>query len=313
MTHPIAPARTPWIAGPLRGWRSRPKLVFGRMHEDWALEARVFPRGSRVLAIASAGTTALRLAARGDQVTAADISAAQIAYLERRLEGSPEEDGTVDRLLARGRRALQPLWAGEPEIVEFLLLDDTAVQVRFWRRRLDTLPFRGALALALHPRVLRWRYAAPFVEALPRRFAKAIRERLEEGFARHPNRSNPYAWRLLLGHDPPGYPPFEPPPPGSVRAVHAEVAGYLEGCPPRSFDAFTLSNILDGAAPAYRARLIAAVARAAAPGAAVVLRTLAEPGDRREAGWARRDRSLIWGGIQVAHVEGGWLVPCCIW
>ena len=100
------------------------------------------------------------------------------------------------------------------------------------------------------------RPARPFVKALPRRFAKDVREWLEEGFARHPNRTNQFAWRLLLGRDPPGSPPFELPPPGSVRVVHAEAAQYLEGCPPASFDAFTLSNILDGAAPAYRARLL---------------------------------------------------------
>jgi hypothetical protein len=283
------------------------------MHEDWALEARVFPRGSRVLAIASAGTTALRLASRGDQVTAVDISAEQVAYLERRLEDCTEEDGAVDRLLARARRALGRIWAAERELVEFLLLEDTAVQVRSWRTRLDTLPFRGALALALHPRVLRCRFAAPFVESLPRRFSKTIRERMEEGFARHPNRSNPHAWRLLLGRDPPGSPPFDPPPPGSVRVVHAEATRYLEGCPPRSFDAFTLSNILDGAPAAYRTRLEAAVIRAATPGAAVVVRTLAEPGDRNEAEWARRDRSLIWGGIRVARVHEEELVPCSTW
>ena len=313
MTRPLAPARTPWIMGPLGGSRKRPDLLFGQMHEDWALESRVFPRGARVFAIASAGTTALRLAARGDQVTAVDVSAAQIAYVERRLEGSPVEDGAVDRLLARGRRAIRRIWAGEQEIVEFLLLEDAAEQVRFWRRRLDTLPFRGALALALHPRVLRWRYAKPFVAALPRCFATEIRQRLEEGFARHPNRTNPFAWRLLLGRDPPGSPPFGLPPPGSVSLVHAEAAAYLEGCPPASFDAFTISNILDGAAPPYRARLERAILGAASPGAAVVLRTLAEPANRGDVEWARRDRSLIWGGIQVARVNEGGLEPCCAW
>jgi len=273
------------------------------MHEDWALEARVFPRGSRVFAIASAGTTAFRLAARGDQVTTVDASAAQVAYVEKRLEGSPIEDGAIDRLLARGRRLLWRIWAGEREIVEFLLLEDAAQQVHFWRRRLDTLPFRGALALALHPRVLRWHYAKPFVKTLPRRFAKEVRERLEEGFARHPNRTNPFAWRLLLGRDPPGSPPFELPPPGSVRVVHAEAAQYLEGCPPASFDAFTLSNILDGAGPSYRARLFAAVRRAARPEAAVVLRSFSEPPADLRTNRAEEDRSLLWGVVDVRTAD----------
>jgi S-adenosylmethionine:diacylglycerol 3-amino-3-carboxypropyl transferase len=307
-----AAIETPWIAGPLRRTGRRPRLVFGRMHEDWALEARVFPRGARVFAIASAGTTALRLAVRGDHVTAVDLNPAQVAYVERRLEGAPEEVGAADRFLALARRWLRPIWAREEELVAFLSLDDPREQERFWRRRLDGAALRAALAVALHRAVLGRLYAAPLVRALPRRFAAGVRERLEGGFARHPNRWNPFAWRLLLGRDPPGSPPFAAPAPGTVRAVHAEAAATLESCAPSSFDAFTLSNILDGAGAAHRDRLLAAVIRAAAPGAMVILRTLGEPADPGQASWAREDRALIWGGILVARVENGGLMPCSI-
>lgn len=69
-----------------------------------------------------------------------------------------------------------------------------------------------------------------------------------------------------------------------------------------SFDGFSLSNMLDAVPPAYKERLLAAVRRAAAPGAVLVLRSFWEPGDGAAAQWAARDRSLLWGAIQVMDI-----------
>src|SRR5690242_10087912 len=83
-------AATPWRSGAFRG--TRPRLMFGRMYEDSAIELTVFPPRSRTFCIASAGCTALALAAAGHDVTALDINARQIDYAKARAAGGPLED-----------------------------------------------------------------------------------------------------------------------------------------------------------------------------------------------------------------------------
>jgi hypothetical protein len=122
-----------------------------------------------------------------------------------------------------------------------------------------------------------------------------LRRRLERGFRLHPNRHNPYAAQLLLGAGTTAEPPRE----GTVTLRCAEASEYLEACAPRSFDGFSLSNILDGAGRSYADRLLRAVRRAAAPAAVLVLRSLAEPTRPEDDRWAARDRSLLWGSVRV--------------
>jgi len=164
-----------------------------------------------------------------------------------------------------------------------------------WRARLDTRRFRAGLGLLLNPLSLKLAYASPLVGALPSTFGRLVRSRLERGFARHSNRRNPYARFLLLGE-------AEQPDPRrgiDLGLACADAAAYLERCPPASFDGFALSNILDGASASYHERLLTAVRRAAAPGAALVRRSFGEPASGDEERWAARDRSLLWGSIRV--------------
>ena len=111
----------------------------------------------------------------------------------------------------------------------------------------------------------------------------------------HPNRSNPYARALLLGDRS----ETSPSPPGAVRFLCADAAAFLESCAPHSFDGFTLSNILDGAPTSYRERLFAAVRRAGTPESVVVLRSFAEPRQPSAVNQAQRDRSILWGIVDV--------------
>jgi len=293
---------TPWKRGRLDRRNLRPTLLFGRMYEDWEIEAGLFPAGARVFCIASAGCTALALAARGARVTAVDINPVQVDYLRERLAGAPPRAGLVDRLMGVGRRALAALGMRAEELRSFLSLANPSEQIRFWRERHDGLAWQIVLGFALHPIVLRTIYSRAFLQACPSRFAEVMRRRLERGWATHANRTNPYAWRLLLGCEPLGALPSLTPSLPLVLEC-ADAAEYLERQPPASFDAFTLSNVLDAADAGYRERLLRAVGRAAAPGAHVVLRSFAESRDAHEDRRAASDRSLLWGRVSVRRAE----------
>jgi S-adenosylmethionine:diacylglycerol 3-amino-3-carboxypropyl transferase len=264
------------------------------MYEDPAIELRVFPPRSRVFCIASAGDMALELA-RNHQVTAVDINPVQLAYARARLGGAPAERGTAERLLDLGRGLLPLAGWRRPVLEAFLSLASPAEQLEFWRRNLDTRRFRAGVDLLLSFSALRRAYAAAFLEVLPPRFGRVIRSRMERCFGRHPNASNPFARALLLGQFPEAVAPSS----NDVELVCADAAEFLEQCRPATFEAFTLSNILDGAAESYRRRLMAAVARAATPGAVVVLRSFGEPTPEMTTNLAGDDRSMLWGIVEV--------------
>jgi S-adenosylmethionine:diacylglycerol 3-amino-3-carboxypropyl transferase len=271
------------------------------MYEDWTVEAEVLPATGRVFCIASAGTTTMALAARGLTVTAVDINPAQVDYVRARLEGAPGRIGTADRFFALGRRALPLMGLRRSLLRPFLELADPPDQVRYWRRHLDTARLRAALAMAINPIALRAMYSSTFVRVLPRRFDRIIRARLERCWARHPNRTNPYAWQFFLGIDPPDY--AQPRPAvDRIELVCADAAAFLENCPAGHFIGFSLSNILDGTEAAYGERLMAAVRRSAQDGAVMLLRSFMEPPPGESAEWAARDRSLLWGRLRIEKV-----------
>jgi S-adenosylmethionine:diacylglycerol 3-amino-3-carboxypropyl transferase len=270
------------------------------MYEDAEIERTSFQPGGKVFCIASAGCTALGLCDR-HEVVACDINPAQLAYAERRIAGAPIEIGTAEKVLGFGR-ALMPVagWRA-PVVREFLALADPATQAAFWHEHLDTWRFRTGFDALMSVAGLRAVYAREFLDFLPRHFGAALRSRMSRCFTRHPNASNPYARALLLGeaeerktsaHDA-----------ARITLVLSDAAAYLEGCRPRSFDAFSLSNILDGAQPTYRERLFRALRHAGTKEAVVVLRSFGEPTDGVIDNRAERDRSMLWGVVDVRPVH----------
>ncbi len=289
------PDATPWARGRFDDRAGPAKVLFGRMYEDPRVELEVFPPGARVLCIASAGDTAMALAPR-HPVVAVDINPGQLDYAARRLAGARAVRGTAEKVMGFGRR-LAPLvgWT-RSRLETFLDLDDPEAQADDWRRHLDTRRFRAAFDAAFSVTALRAVYAPPFLDFLPPHLGRVMRRRLERGLTRHPNRTNPYARGLLLGSFTDAPPPAEA---AQVELVLGDVAEYLEAGPAGRFDAFTLSNILDGAPPDFRARLFAAVRHAAAPGAKVVLRSFGEPTGEEVDNRAADERALLWGVVDV--------------
>jgi hypothetical protein len=285
----------PWQGGRLDARRGRRKLLFGCMHEDVEIERSVFPRGSRIFCIASAGSTAMALSAE-HEVVAVDINPVQIAYVERRLAGGPVERGSAERVLAFARR-FAPLagWTTE-RFQEFLALEQPDEQIAYWRTHLDTYFFRTGLDLLFSARTLRTVYARSLIESLPANFGAVMRRRMERCFGRHSNRRNPYARMLLLG---------EPVPvtttlcPNQIRLATADAADFLERQAGGNFNAFSLSNILDGINAAYAERLFRAVGHAATSDALVVLRSFREIGSDLSDDRAADDRSMLWGTVGV--------------
>ena len=288
-------AETAWERGRFDARDGPGKVLFGRMYEDASIELDAFQPGGRVLCIASAGCTAMALAPH-HEVVAVDINPVQLAYAERRFAGDRGARGTAERVMAFGR-SFAPLAGWWPSRVRaFLDLEDPAEQSGYWRRHLDTARFRAALDGLLSLTALRAVYASSFLDFLPPRLGSVMRGRMERCFARHPNRANPYARALLLGEL-----SITPPPPeaSDIRLVHADAAAFLEREPAGSFDGFALSNILDGVDAAYSRRLVAAVKRAAAPEAVVVLRSFREPSAALATNRAAEDRAMLWGIVDA--------------
>ena len=282
---------TAWKSGRLDASHGPHRLLFGNMYEDAAIEEEAFRGRHRVFCIASAGSTAFRLSAE-HEVIACDINPVQLAYAERRAHGGPPEKGDAERAMGFARSLMPLVGWRQPIVRAFLDLADGSQQFAFWKRYLDTRRFRLGLDLVMSRIVLQRVYSPHLLSALPTRFGGVLRKRLERTFARHPNATNPYARALLLGD-------IQEHPTAcltNLTFVCADAAGWLESCPANSFDAFTLSNILDGADSSYRGRLSQAVRRTASDDAVVV--SFAEP-HSVDQNIAERDRSMLWGVVDV--------------
>ena len=291
-------AETPWHAGRLRQTSGLPRLLFGRMYEDAEIERVAFQDKHRVFCIASAGCTALQLSER-HAVVACDINPVQLAYAERRACGGAMEVGEAERVMTIAR-LFMPLVGWRRKFVrDFLALSDVTDQAAFWRERLDTRRFRAGFDAFMSPAFLRVIYSPRFLSSLPGKFGAVLRKRLERGFGRHANTTNPYARTLLLGKSREEPRTKKP----DVQFVLADAATYLESCAPGSFDAFALSNILDGTDSSYRDRLSRAVRGAATQDAVVVLRSFAEPSSHLDRNYAECDRTMLWGIVDVCRAS----------
>lgn len=298
-------ATTPWQHGRFEAVPGTREILFGRVWEDPAIELATFRPGGRLFCIASAGCTAIALAPHARSVVAVDINPTQLAYARERIAGAPARAGTAERLLGHARRFGALVGWSAARRRAFVELADPAAQHAMWRQ-LDTRRLRIAIDTLASRRLLSTVYHAALLEFLPPQFGAAIRARLERGIARFPNRDNPHARALFLGEV---AAPRATPEATRIELVHADAAAYLEAAPAHSFDGFSISNILDGVDRAYRTRLLAAIHRAAAPGAYLVRRSFGEPATDTPGNpnLAADDRALLWGVVEAVPlgVTGG--------
>jgi hypothetical protein len=178
----------------------------------------------------------------------------------------------------------------------FLQFTDCEEQLAFWHTYLNTSRFQAMFDAKLACDGCMIRLFTRDRRLPLRNIGRLIRGRLERGFARHPNSINPYAQRLL-GH---GLAPVAEIPANPIRFETADAAEFLEAAPSGSFNAFSLSNIADGAAQSFRQRLLEGVKHAASSDAIAVLRSFGEPVNDAAAEFAARDRAMLWGSVQVA-------------
>lgn len=298
MPKKVISGRNPWNAGRLGSGNGPQRLLFGQMYEDAAIEREAFAGKGRIFCIASAGNTAMRLAEE-HEVIACDINPVQLAYAQSRANADVVRTGDAERAMQFGR-LLAPLagWR-KKTVLTFLRLSDPAEQIAFWHAHLGTARFRAGLDVMLSSAVLRLLYAPEFLTILPPKFGAVMRQRWERCFVTHANATNPYVWSLLLDDSIPEQWRRT----AEIDFVVGDAAAYLESCAEGSFDGFALSNILDGAGPCYAERLSQAVRRAGTDKAVVVRRSFAEPSSDLSANCAERDRSMLWGIVDVCSAR----------
>jgi len=124
---------TVWQRGRFDARGGARKLLFGRMYEDAAIELDAFRPGGRVVCVASAGCTAMRLAPSHD-VVAVDVNPVQLAYARHRCAGAPSARGAAARFMALARTFAPLAGWRRSRVRAFLDLEDPAEQTAYWRR-----------------------------------------------------------------------------------------------------------------------------------------------------------------------------------
>ncbi|MCH1884204.1 hypothetical protein [Agrococcus sp. ARC_14] len=279
----------------------RQRLLHGWDWADPRIELEELAPGSRVLAAAGAGEMIAALADAGHHVTALASNRHQLDYAARRVAGGDFEAGAAERLIDLGRgmiRAASPAWSRR-RMRQFLQEDEPLKAAEHWKSRLDNRTLASILKTMLGPAgTLSALILRDFATPIPPHFDEAIRGRIGRALRKHAPRDNPYAWRLLLGEELRGHrlPVVDP---STISWISEPLLDHLEHVAPGSYDAVTLSNVIDGADERWVRDLRKAAMRAVVPGGPVIARSFATTMDDEAAKRARRDRGMLWGSIVV--------------
>ncbi|SDR99867.1 class I SAM-dependent methyltransferase [Microlunatus soli] len=323
MAEPALPG-TPWRPARRFGPVGRSAILFGVSYEDERVESDAFGPPGEVCVIGASGETAAACAAAGHRVTAVDINPSQLDYARNRLAGGPIRIGLAERVMRVGRALLRvaaPAWRMS-ELGPRLASAGPEQAADYWQRSLDTTALSRLLGGTIRPAGAVLRTIRPAARAtFPASFDAVIRQRIGEGLARHGMVGNRFAWRLLAGCEDRNWslpsartlPAVAPSAggPAEIVWVRADIGRHLETVPAGRYDGLSLSNVLDGADPDYRRRLLAAAHRAVRPGGTIVLRSFAplsaaatlHAGPFTALDASAADASLIWGTVTVLRTR----------
>lgn len=197
------------------------------------------------------------------------------------------DQGTVERLHAIGRRIYHWLVHSPACCERWFDFHDLDAQRRYYHEVWDTWLRRLFLQLILNPAL--FRHASPtasqYTQIDRAAILNAIVGRLERALTAIPTATNYFLSRLLLGrflNGPDGEPYYlchdAYTALSQVRerlTIHTDdLVNALERMPPGTIDGFALSNVVDWLSPMAQERLLAAVIRAAAPGARLCIRSV---------------------------------------
>ncbi|WP_143103000.1 DUF3419 domain-containing protein [Agrococcus baldri] len=279
----------------------RQRLLHGWDWSDPGIELEELAPASRVLVSGGAGEMIAVLADAGHRVTVIGSNRNQLEYARRRVAGGAFEPGAAERLFDLGRgmiRAASPAWSRR-RVRQFLQENDPIRASQAWKDRLDNRTLASILKTMLGPAgALSALVLRDFSTPIPPHFDEAIRGRIARALRKHAPRDNPYAWRLLLGEELPGHrlPRVDA---DAIGWVDAPLLDHLERVEPGTYDAITLSNVIDGADERWVRDLRKAAVRAVVPGGPIIARSFATTMDDDAAKRARRDRAMLWGSIVV--------------
>ena len=291
-------ARHPMGRGTIRRQGRVEGILFGRMYEDAAIEQAAFPPGGHVFCIASAGCTAMALAPRHRDCGRHQPGAARICRAPRRRRADARRRGGAygrHRPAAHGAiRLAAPQPRGVPR-ARRSRGTDRRFGIAAWTRSAFAWPPTFCSGRAW----LRLVYAAPFLQILPPRFgrgdARAAGALLEDP-------SQPHQ-RVCPGLAPRGVTSGLP-----ARSASDSVGMYGRCLVSRIVPTGKLRCVhslehSDGAPDSYRDRLMTAVRRSRLAESLVILRSFAEPRSDSSTNLAARDRSMLWGVVDVRRVH----------
>lgn len=192
--------------------------------------------------------------------------------------------GFVDGVLRHASRGLRWL-IGRRAVRALLKTRNVNEQREIWEGLANRQRFRALFAFALHPFVLRAFYGAALRAGLPLDLGERVQNNIERALLELPIASNPYLISLLRGQlapNPQNWPVALRPDTFAPIQTHlgnltlncASATDWLNEQAAGSIDFFGLSNVVEAIEAPSAQELLRAVARAAAPGALVCVRTI---------------------------------------